>query len=166
MRTTMLCTLLIALVAAPAFAYSPAQYNWQLRTGYVNHAVSVVQGELLQAKEFVRDATSGARQVVDGGRETYERVRTYGIAGVSSHAAESVTEAQREISQTVAQVQDEKHGFFQDMKDKAKEQVTLTVDRTMITVKQRTQGVRNLVDEIEAKIFGILQRNGFGFRGR
>lgn len=164
MKTFSILTLAL-LVAAPALAYTPAQYNWQLRAGYVNHAVSVVQEEVLQAKEFVRDATDGAAKVVDQGRATYERVRTYGLPAVTGRVDEAVGESRREIEQTVQQVQFEQKGFIEDMKDKAKEQVDLTVDRTMITVKQKTQGIRNIVTEVEAKIFGILQRNGFGFRG-
>jgi len=164
MKNSLFALCVVALAAAPAAAYTPAQYNWQLRAGYVNHAVDVVQKEVLQAKEFVRNGVEMVTTHTAQAQQTFERVVTYGVPKVQEETQAFVDEAKREVVATRDQVVRESPGFLEHIKDQASDAVDTIRDRVEIKFKQKTTGIRNVVKEVEAKIFGILQRNGFGFR--
>ncbi len=164
MKKHLIVIFLLTLAASPAAAYTPAQYNWQLRAGYVNHAVDVVQKEVLQAKEFVRNGVEMVATRTAQAQQTFERVVTYGVPKVQEETRTFVDEAKREVGAARDQVVRESPGFFEHIKDQAADAVGTVRDRVEIKFKQKTTGIRNVVKEVEAKIFGILQRNGFGFR--
>lgn len=157
--------LIIALASAlPAAAATPAQYNWRLRAGYVNHAVDVVQKEVLQAKEFVRTGVEMVTTHTAQAAQTYDRVVTQGVPAAQQETGNFIAEAKREVTATRDQIVRESPGFIEHLKENAKDALDTTKDRFAIKVKEKTQGIRNVVREVEAKIFSILQRNGYGFR--